>query len=616
MTFNRSAFLRQFLSLIIIILWVSLTFLPALKGEFLNWDDHAHVVNNSAVRNFDVAKMFYECVQKIYIPLTSLSFAVEHKFFGDHPFGYRLDNLILHVLNSILVYFFALRLGLGLAGALISALLFGVHPMRVESVAWITERKDLLYAFFYLLSLLMYLRYLTTDNKKEMFTSFALGFLSLLAKPMALSLPVVLIVLDWFKKRKLAGIVWREKILLVLVFAPAVWMTYQWHVRNPVQNIAEASITWIWTFNFYLWKFFVPRDLSAIYQFPEPADLTNPIHVFSLMSFACVLLLLYRFRKNHWLVFAMLFYLGSIFFLLRFDETKDINIVADRFMYLPSLGICLLAGAFIEDVLRRNSKHEQVRPVVFLIACAVIGILSLQSIKQVNVWNNSVTLWTRVIEKYPQQFIAYNDRAVAFISRGRNDLALNDYAAILKFDPDNADAHYNRGLLLQKLGRHAGAIADFDEVIKKYPRYERVYNSRGKSYEIMGRDDLAVADYTQAVTVTPAYVDAYIQRGNVFNRRGLLDKAFKDYLRVLEINPQHARALNNCAAIYAKLQNEKKAFEYVNRAIVLDPSYADAFYNRSVLYHQKGEEEKSAADVKRYRQLEEKSSANDLTESK
>ena len=223
-----------------------------------------------------------------------------------------------------------------------------------------------------------------------------------------------------------------------------------------------------------------------------------------------------------------------------------------------------------------------------------------------------MTLWTRVIEKYPQQFIAYNDRAVAFITRGRNDLALNDYDTILKFDPGNADAYYNRGLLLQKLGRHERAIADFGEVIKKYPQYERVYNSRGKSFEIVGRDDLAIQDYTRAITVTPAYVDAYIQRGNIFNKQGLLDNALNDYLKVLEINSNNTLALNNCATIYAKLKNEGKAFEFVNRAIMLDPAYADAYYNRSVLYLQIGEKEMAKVDANYYRQLEEKNAVHEV----
>ncbi|MBL8014131.1 MAG: hypothetical protein JNN05_09815, partial [Candidatus Omnitrophica bacterium] len=157
---NQSIFLSRVIPVIIIVVWVFLTFLPVIKGEFLNWDDHSHVVDNSTVRNFDVARMFSEPVQKIYIPLTTLTFAIEHKFFANRPIGYHFDNLILHVLNAILVYFFALRLGVGTTGAWLSSILFGVHPMRVESVAWITERKDLLYAFFYLLAMLTYLKYL------------------------------------------------------------------------------------------------------------------------------------------------------------------------------------------------------------------------------------------------------------------------------------------------------------------------------------------------------------------------------------------------------------------------------------------------------------------------
>lgn len=603
MIFRRLISSRQLFVLSLVSIWVFLTFLPALTGEFLNWDDSAHVTKYSAVQNFDVVRMFSECVQKIYIPLTSLTFALEHKLFGNSPFVYHFNNLLLHCANSLLVYGMARCLGIGLAAAFFSALLFGVHPMRVESVAWITERKDLLYAFFYLLAMRWYWQYLKTDNKRFMILCFVSGLLSLLAKPMALSLPVILVVLDWFSRRRFVPGVFLEKIPLALVFVPIVWMTYQWHVRNPIQNLIEALITWIWTFNFYLWKFICPANLSAIYQFPLPGSFNNPIHIFSVVSFLLIFVWLYQFRKDRWVIFSMLFYFGSIFFLLRFDHANDINIVADRFMYLPCLGLCWLIGKKIDVGLELVSSKTTIRTVLFMFLCVVLGLLSMRSIKETAVWNNSITLWSRVIENYPQQLIAYNDRAVAFLTRERNDLALYDYNAIVRIDPNNADAYFNRGLLFQKMEKHLDAISDLGEVIKRYPYYERAYDVRGKSFEAIGRDDWAVEEYSKAVRVTPAYADAFLHRGNVYNRRGILDRALSDYLKVIEINPRYARAFNNCASVYAKLNDDLKAMEYVNRAIELDPLLADAFYNRSILFQRKDEQKKAKVDMDRFQEL-------------
>lgn len=602
--FSTSTLSRQFVHICIISLIVALTFLPSLAGEFLNWDDHSHIVDNAAVRTFDLGQMFRQTVQKVYIPLTTLSFAVERKLFGLNPFVYHFDNVLLHVLNSILVYVIALRLGLAGRAAFVAGLLFGIHPMRVESVAWVTERKDLLYAFFYLMAMLQYLSFLKSRKWQALAGWLMFGVLSLLAKPMALSLPLVLFLLDWFDRRKFSLKIVLEKVPLVIIFVPIIWMTYMLHVRNPIQDWMEALLIWVWTFSFYIWKFIFPAVLVPVYNAPEPVGIHNPIYVCSAIFFAAVCLSVFRFKDKRWWVFSWAFYFLSIFFILRLDLNKDINIVADRFMYLPSLGFCLLIGLAVDFLFRKtaaSATYFNIFAKVVVISVAVL--LCLKSMDQTKIWNNTLSLWTHVIRYNPTEFLAYNDRAVGYISKKMYDHALADYGEILKFDPGNVDAHYNRGLLLQRLGKYRPAIEDFNRVIVQYPYYEKAYNNRGSAFESLGDDAMALADYSKTIEVSPVFTGGYLSRGNLFNKKGLFEQAMRDYQKVIDLDPANAMAFNNRGTVYAKLEQNDHAFEDFKRAIQLDPDYAEAYYNRSVIYQRRGQVALALEDAVKSRAL-------------
>lgn len=223
-----------------IVALVILAYSPSLKNQFVNWDDDAHLLANPFVHPVNVRDIFTTTVNGIYIPLTSLSFALEYHFFKANPFIYHLDNLLLHLAVTVMVFLFCLRCGLSVLAAGLAALIFGLHPAHVESVAWVTEHKDVLYAFFYILALLCYLRYLRVRKEAPGYRrgwAFGLtlifGFLSVLAKPMALSLPLVLFVLDWFFKRELTIRSCMEKMYCGLAIIPVAWITYVSQMRTP-----------------------------------------------------------------------------------------------------------------------------------------------------------------------------------------------------------------------------------------------------------------------------------------------------------------------------------------------------------------------------------------------
>jgi len=263
--------IRIFIFLTVILTVVFFSYVPTLDNDFVLWDDDMHLLENISVRVLDfehVGDIFKSTVNKIYIPLTTLSFAIEYHFFEYDPFVYHLDNLLLHLGVVAFIFWLGLRLGLPIAGSGIAALLFGIHPMHVESVAWVTERKDALYSFFYMAALLSYCRYLDFTKSTPSFQirksyrllvlSAVFGILSILAKPMALSLPLILLLFDWFHRRKITGAAIFEKVPVTVAIAGITWISYVGHARIPGKNIVEGLLIWPWTFVFYLRQFLFP----------------------------------------------------------------------------------------------------------------------------------------------------------------------------------------------------------------------------------------------------------------------------------------------------------------------------------------------------------------------
>ena len=323
---KSSSRILSFLFIIIALALVLISFRPVLTSGFSGWDEDTHLLQNLTVRDLNLEKVkeiFTQRVNEIYIPLTTLSYALEYKFFKYNPFIYHLDNLILHVLVVVFIYLIARRLGISALGSALAALIFGIHPMHVESVAWIVERKDVLYAFFYLLALLLYLQYLLCLREKKppyvyLFLIFVFAALSMFAKPMALSLPIIFLVMDWFLKRAWHPKIIIEKIPLFLVVGFIGWLSYAPHARLPGNSILEAMLTWSWTAIFYLRQFLFLLNLVPIYHLPQPVSFSNPEYLLSFIAFVIIVFALIRFSQYRRIKFGFLFvyskYIWIIFF--------------------------------------------------------------------------------------------------------------------------------------------------------------------------------------------------------------------------------------------------------------------------------------------------------------
>ena len=543
-------------------------FSPMLAGQFTALDDPGHLLENPQVISLapeNITAIFRTTVNDTYIPLTVLSFAVEHHFFGFQPFVYHWDNLLLHLFVVGVLFGLGRRMGLSAAAAGAGSLLFAVHPMHVESVAWVTERKDVLYAFFYMLALYQYYRYLQRGNRSAFAFSAAFGFLSILAKPMALSLPLVLCLFDIFYGRKLNGRWLAEKLVHAAYVIPVAWITAALHQRRLMDNWAEAALTAVWSFVFYIRKFIYPVDLSPLYATPSPVSLENPEILFSVILFAVYAACLVRYRRNRWFFFANGFFIASVFFLVRLRTSWGLHEVADRFMYLPSAGFCLLFGLGVERLFQRVNALElragankRATASLALGLALVFTVLSIQSYRQTKVWENDTTLWAAVIQKGATDRLAYFARGKMYDEKGDHVNAVADYTMAIALGPKFPRAYNNRGIIYGKRGDYPRALADFDRALALYPEFAQAYNNRGLIYFYLLEDRLALEDFNKAIELRPRVASSYVNRARLFGATGQYRRAVEDFTRALQLEPGSAAMQKERAEIYRALEGVVK----------------------------------------------------------
>lgn len=548
---------RIWQSIFVVSFLVALVYLPALQNRFVNWDDGVHLLQNPFIQPFDgslLQRIFTTTVNHVYIPLTTLTFAIEHYFFGNNPFVYHLNNVLLQIFVTILIIPLALQLGLTLREGMLAAVIFGLHPMHAESVAWVTERKDVLYAFLYLLGVLTYLHYVSlirqtilqgqgvvrfTLRKYTLFTLVILfGILSALAKPMALSFPFILGLCDFYYRRPIKPFVILEKIVIAAWLIPVGWITFLGYAHVPQISIGKAILLWSWSFSFHLYKFFIMDYFVLIYKVPQPISFINPVYALSVTAVLAIGIVCIFNRNNRLFIFAVFYYLCSVFLVLRWDQLKDLNMVADRFMYLPSLGICLWLGSiFVKVISSPTELSQRKKSVVIIIGVTFLALLILKTHQQILVWRDSVSLWRHQLVYQPQAATAlsYNKLAQAYAQemnlieklqkKGKRSLAISEqrqfdgiirlYEASLAIKPDYVDSFFQ----LARINRATGDLTQSEQLLRKVikydPRHFDAYLELGQIYLEQGQRSSSIEQFKKAIAINPDNQDV-VRRVNGF----------------------------------------------------------------------------------------------------
>lgn len=546
------------------------TFFPMLSNGFTNWDDQFYITDNPMLLGPDWATIFTTPLMANYHPLTVASLALNHMVSGLSPFSYHLVNWTLHIVNTGLVFFLAYRLSNGQrwVGA-ITALLFGIHPMHVESVAWASERKDVLFAFFFLLSLLSYLRYLQQPDGKKYMASLVLFALSLLSKPASVPLPVVLLLIDWYQGRSLSDKkVWLEKIpffVLAVIFG---WMAL--NNQHAVKAIAATEMYPFWQklvfsfygFGAYLLRMIWPFPLSALHPFPA-SGVVPAAYFPSIIFGVAVLAALWFFRKKRYVLFGAAFFLVNIALVLQL-LTFGHSIISERYTYVPYIGLGFaVAMAWAESGWQESVKKGLLG--VILLAC--LGFAAV-SFRQVQVWKNGYTLWSNVIKTYPDNYLARSNRG-QFLSakQGKYDEALADYAIALQSMPNDSFSLINRATIYLNQQNYPAALADGDSLVKYHAGIAKGHFLRGFAADQLGNAEQALEDYTQAIRRDSFSEEVWRSRAVLrYNKQRDFTGAKEDFDRAIRLDPGIGQNYKNRARCWIKFGKKAEALKDLEMA--------------------------------------------------
>jgi len=643
-----------------------IAYLPALRNEFVYWDDNLYIFENPHIRSLDAAFFrwaFLDFHVSNWHPLAWISHAIDYALWGLNPLGHHLTNIVLHATNTALVVLLAVKLleisressksnaptsfltdrGVLLAAG-VTGILFGIHPLHVESVAWVAERKDLLCALFFLLSIIIYTgdvgaggsgaiqrhaqprfldrRYLTT-----------LGFfiLALMSKPMAVTLPVVLLILDWYPFNRIRSFntLWIASVsklpFIALAVASSLITIAAQGAGGAILSVEEIPLSIRMpvaakSLLAYLGKTLLPLDLMPLYPYPKGVSLLSFEYISTLIlvagiTTACVIFA----RKQKFWLSAWGYYVVTLIPILGFIQVGGQS-MADRYTYLPSLGPFLAVGLCVAWISQRGivkRRDVSIRMACGMAASFVLVLLLYLTLQQIHIWRDSITLWSYVIEKGPEKVsLAYSQRGIVFGKKGATDRAIADLETAIALNPYNYDALMNLGVAFMKTSRFDKAIENVEKAIGVKPDSHEAYVYRGILYEEMDQLDKAIADYTKAITLDPTYFETYNNRGTVFGKLGQLDRAIADYTEAIRRNPRHVDAHSNRGVAYTLIGRYDRALEDFNRSILLGPEDPMTYFNRGAFYRRTGKNELAMEDFRKACDLGNKKACDALVQLK
>jgi protein O-mannosyl-transferase len=614
-----------------------IVYIPAMLNSFVMWDDHVYLWENQYLKHFNLSEVFSFSTFFLgnYHPLTLLWLHLEWLVFpggdpaiygGLNPFFFHTHNILLHVLNTLLVFVCIHELvdKKEWKTAAVAALLFGIHPMHVESVAWVSELKDVLYGFFYLAAILAYLRYLRDNRPILLLLTFVLFLFSILAKGQAVTLPVILLLIDYYKGRKNGWKLWFEKVpfLVVSVFFGLLAIRSQIAVNaTSSTNVMTFSSLFNASYGIfvYLFKSILPVHLSVEYPYLyKGMDFPFYFYLLPLVIAGILAGLALTLKKTKDWIFGFLFFILTISVMIKLVPVGD-SLVNERYSYIPYAGLFFMIGKGF-TILSEQKRWKTLTGAVMVVFCLVMIVITEQRIRT---WKDTDTLWQDVIRKNPDYWRGYyslgvqsynrsdfetaytyallacdkQPPAAPYMLRGvlnlnyRHDTAsaISDFQKVISFhekgSPFEREARYNLADICSGKHDYAEATRYLDEAIQIEPGNEQGYIRRGKMFEKMRQYSSAEADFSRAVQMNPNNADAFLQRGMLYSDYlAKYDSSVADFNKVLSLVPGQADAQLGIGFCCYKMNRLNEAVDAYNRILQVRPGEGRVYYFRALAF--------------------------------
>ena len=609
---NQSSFTPQRQRLTIYIILAAVTaavYWQVHDFAFINFDDVIYITENPMIQSGISMNGLYWAFGSKYFglwnPLVWLSLMADYQLYGLNAGGYHITNLILHILSTLLLFWLFNRMTGAVWKSAFVAAFFALHPLHVESVAWVSERKDVLSAFFWMLTLCLYVYY-TEKPVIQRYLLIVFSFvLALLSKPMVITLPVIMILLDYWPLGRFASqkgnlFLWqlKEKLpffVLSIVFSIiTISAQYKTGGRDLQFSLASRVSNALVSFMIYLEKTFWPHHLAVFYPFSAEISTMRIISAVILMS-AVTAVTMTAIKRFPALFTGWAWFTITIALVIGIIPIGDFA-MADRYHYLPSIGIAIMLAWGIPYFI----KNGQIRKNILLPAgIMVLAVMAFFSWRQCGYWENNHKLLNHALKVTRNNYLAHINFGSVLLTEGKIHEAIYHYNSANQIMPNNIMVYNNRGKAYAGLGRYESAIQDFGEAIRLKPDHTDSYYNRGIIYHQLGRHQLAVQDFTETIRIQPDNSLAYFNRGNAYINLGRHQQAIDDFSKVILLKPDYADAYNNRAFIYLSQRRYQEAIGDYSRAITLKPDYADAYNNRAFVYLNQGDMVSGCRDAKK-----------------
>ncbi len=608
---------RKLFIMLVLALTVLMVFWDVQNFDYVYYDDQAYVIDNhyvhSGLTSNSISWALTAIHEGCWYPLTWLSLMLDFELFKLNPGGYHWTNVVFHIANTLLLFLVFNRMTGRLWRSCLVAALFAIHPMHVESVAWVAERKDVLSTFFWMLTLWSYVSYAERPDFKRYVWVLVFFILGLLSKPMVVTLPFVLLLLDYWPLKRIESfhtyeshtsvslpvflnkrlrsslLLILEKIPLFILSLPVIMITFLFSKNQDVmvtlqtislqlriENVLVSYAT-------YIAKLFWPQNMAVFYPYPVALPLWQ-VALSLVMLSAITMFVIFHARRRPYLLVGWLWYLGVLVPVIGLVQVGS-QAMADRYTYISFIGLFVMLTWSVADYLASVKYHRVIQAVLYSLTVSVLAVVSWQ---QVQHWQNTKTLFSHALRVTERNYVAHNGLGAAYMSQKKLKEATFHFNEALKITPSYIPANHGMGSSLIARGLYSEAIPYYTNVIRIKPDDALAYNNIGYALVMLNRLDEAEKYYRIAVSYNPGNASFHNGLGILFTKQGRMEEAVLSFQKVLKLNPGHAGAHNNLAMILIQLGRREEAISHFKEAVRLQPDYANANYHLGMALREKG----------------------------